>query len=82
MNIYPNEHESAIHCDTKYGPMFGKGADIIIADNANTTMDSYSYLGNCYKHRQYRIGTNEAQTFLAGSYQFQLDEIEVYQKNK
>jgi hypothetical protein len=43
-------------------------------------MDSYSNLGKCYKHPQYAQGTSEAKTFLAGSYKFQLDEIEVYQK--
>jgi hypothetical protein len=48
--------------------------------NANTTMDSCSYLGGCYKHPQYPEGTNEAKTFLAGSFKFQLDEIEVIQK--
>ena len=43
-------------------------------------MASNSYLGDFYKHPQYAFGTNEAKTFLAGSYQFQLDEIEVYEK--
>jgi hypothetical protein len=37
-------------------------------------------LGFPYKHPQYAEGTNEAKTFLAGSHSFQLDEIEVYQK--
>jgi hypothetical protein len=54
--------------------------DIFISNNPNTTMDSYSNLGVFFKHPQYAKGTNEAQTFLAGSYKFQLDEIEVYQK--
>ena len=43
-------------------------------------MKSYSDLGYSYKHPQYEDGTNEASTFLAGSHKFQLDEIEVYQK--
>jgi hypothetical protein len=43
-------------------------------------MDSSYYLGWTYKHPQYAYGTNEAQSFLAGSFNFQLDEIEVYQK--
>jgi hypothetical protein len=43
-------------------------------------MDSYSSLGGTYKHPKYEYGTNEARTFLAGSFKFQLDEIEVYQK--
>jgi hypothetical protein len=43
-------------------------------------MNSYSYLGHTYKHHQYANGTNEAKSFLAGSFQFQLDEIEVYER--
>ncbi len=45
-------------------------------------LDSSSYLGLDYLHPQYAQGTNEAETFLAGSYKFQLDEIEVYQKEE
>jgi hypothetical protein len=56
------------------------GYDVCVANNANTTMDSSSYLGQTYSHPQYAYGTNEAQSFLAGSFEFQLDEIEVYQK--
>ena len=52
----------------------------LIENNANTTMDSYSRLGSNYIHPHYAFGTNEAKTFLAGSHDFQLDEIEVYQK--
>jgi hypothetical protein len=32
------------------------------------------------KHPQYEEETSEAETFLAGSHEFQLDEIEVYEK--
>jgi hypothetical protein len=78
MKIDPNQHEYAILCHSEFGPSFGD--DINIADNANTTMDSYSDLGHYFKHPQYEKGTNEAKTFLAGSHEFQLDEIEVYEK--
>jgi hypothetical protein len=37
-------------------------------------------LGCNYKHPQYAKGTDEAKTFLAGSCHFQLNEIEVFQK--
>jgi hypothetical protein len=62
------------------GLLFGN--DIIIADNANTTMGSVSNLGVSYSHPQYAFGTDEAKSFLAGSRQFQLNEIEVYQKTE
>jgi hypothetical protein len=78
MKINPNQHQYAIGCSSLFGPTFGY--DICIANNANTTMDSYSQLGHTYKHPQYAYGTNEVRTFLAGSFKFQLEEIEVYQK--
>jgi len=78
MKIKPNQHVWAICCDSEFGPTFG--GDIVIENNANTTIDSFSKLGFSYRHPQYEEGTNEAKTFLAGSFNFQLDEIEVYQK--
>jgi hypothetical protein len=80
MKINPNQHKYAICCYSSFGTIFGN--DICIANNANTTMNSYSYLGFTYKHPQYEVETNEAQTFLAGSHKFQLDEIEVYLKEE
>ena len=52
----------------------------MIINNPSTPLDSYSDLSVSYKHPQYEYGTNEAQTFLAGSKDFQVDEIEVFQK--
>jgi hypothetical protein len=78
MNINPNRNHVAICCHSKYGPIFGD--DICIGNHSNTSMDSYSNLGWAYLHPQYEYRSNEAETFLAGSHQFQLDEIEVYQK--
>ena len=80
MKIDPNNHKYAIRCSTVHGPTFGGGHDIHIVNNANTTMHSHSNLGFSYKHPQYTNETNEAKIFLAGSIQFQLDEIEVYKK--
>jgi hypothetical protein len=78
MKVDPTRSQFSIYCNPKCGPMFGN--DICIANNSNTTMDSCSILGSIYQHPQYAKGTNEANTFLAGSHKFQLDEIEVYQK--
>jgi hypothetical protein len=78
IKINPNELDYAICCHSQRGPTFG--GDICIANNANTTTNSVSYLCSSYKHPQYEYGTNEAETFLAGSFNFQLDEIEVYHK--
>ena len=77
MNIDPNQHQKAIWCHSGNGPTFYGG--IIIYSNANTR--SQSNLGFCYKHPQYAYGSNEAKSFLAGSENFQVSEIEVYQNN-
>ena len=78
MKIDPNEHQAAIYCGSEYGPTFG--ADIYIGNHSNIIVSSYSDLGYFYRHPQIKFGKNEAQTFLAGSFKFQLDEIEVYQR--
>ncbi len=77
MQVDPNEDEYAICCDSSCGPSFGYGGDIYIANNENTRKDSSSNLGHTYSHPQYEEDTNEAETFLPGSYKFQLDEIKV-----
>ena len=80
MKIDSNKHQHAIICNNSSGPTFGGGHDIHISSNANTTNGSYSNLGFTYKHHQYAYETNETYSFLAGSFEFQLSEIEVYQK--
>jgi hypothetical protein len=81
MKIHTNKHQYAIQCYLSYGPIFGWG-DIAIFNNANTSMESWSNLGFAYSHSQYEFETDEACTFLAGSFNFRLDEIEVYQKTE
>ena len=83
MKIVPNRHKNAIGCGSMYGPTFGKnknGQDIHISSNANSNNGSHSRFGHTYKHPQYAKWTNEAQSFLAGTYNIPLSEIEVYQK--
>jgi hypothetical protein len=66
----------SIFCDLFYGPTFGGGTDLCICNSANTTTGSYSYLGGSYQHPQ----PSQGRSYLAGSAEFQLSEIEVYQK--
>ena len=70
---------NAIYCDSNYGPTFGYG-DLAIGSYSNLKINSYSKLGSCYKHPVYAFESKEADSFLAGAYEFQLSEIEVYQK--
>ena len=65
----------SIFCYSKYGPIFGAN-DVCIVNNGNLTADSYSILGRAYEHPQ----PSQGNSFLAGSYKFQLSEIEVYEK--
>ena len=71
----------SIICNATYGPTFGVGIDLYIANNSNTETTSYSNLGHCYDFKLFSYGSNEAQWFLAGSYTFQTSEIEVFQLN-
>jgi hypothetical protein len=82
MKIDPNSHHHAIRCNSSCGPSFGGVLcnDIHIASNANIKLKSYSNLGDSYKHPRYECVTHEALSFLAGSFYFLLDEIEVHQK--
>ena len=71
----------AIYARRGYGPTFGGGSDLQICNNSNTSNESFSNLGDCYKHPYYAYNSNEAKSFLAGSFNFLTTEIEVYSKS-
>lgn len=73
---------NSIFCSSETGPSFGTG-EVHIESNSNlkSQFQSFSDLGDTYKHPEYEYGTFKARTFLAGSFFFQLDEMEVYHKN-
>jgi hypothetical protein len=68
----------AIYCESYYGPVFG-GYDLNINDDADIE-ESCSNLGDAFRHPKYKYSTTEAETFLAGSLDFRISEIEVYLK--
>lgn len=55
-----------------YGPIFGAGADLSIANNACTSMDSYSNLPHSY------TGHAAANSTLMGDYNFNVLNYEVF----
>lgn len=61
------------------GPIFG--SDIVICDNFDSCNRSYSDLGVNYSHPDFTRSSVKAQSFLAGSFNFQVAEIEVFQIN-
>lgn len=54
------------------GPIFGAGADLLIASNCNTNMDSYSNLPHSYD------GDNASSSVLMGDYNFSVLDYEVF----
>ena len=75
--IYP---KYAIYSGNAYGPIFGADGDIFVYDNSNENNNSYSNLGDSYQlPNNITYGSKKAKSYLAGSYNWQTTEIEVYQ---
>jgi len=66
--IYPN---NAIYGNGGYGPTFGGGHDIYLANNCNNGGGSYSNFGNTYSG-------NSDRNKLAGEYNFKVTDYEVW----
>ncbi|XP_078383820.1 uncharacterized protein LOC144666279 [Oculina patagonica] len=65
----------AIYRNSGYGPTFGGGHDIYIADNANSNTKSYTAFGSYYSVPS---GVQSSSTILAGTKYFTPDEVEVF----
>nr|XP_018913693.1 PREDICTED: uncharacterized protein LOC109041728 [Bemisia tabaci] len=62
----------AICYHPEVGPIFGAGADLLIADNCNANVDSYSNLPHSYD------GENASFNSLMGDYYFSVQDYEVF----
>ena len=74
-------YESAIYSCSSYGPTFGSnnGHDIYIPTEASSNTNSYSHLGFNYNPPSgYTYKDEFSRSFLAGSYNFQPNEVEVF----
>ena len=72
-------YEHAIYGHDGYGPTFGYNHDIYIADSAGSNTNSASNLGHNYVQvAGYRFGEKDTRSLLAGSYNFQPHEVEVF----
>jgi len=78
---YPLADCNAIFCKNHYSATFGSGHDIHISDssNSNSQVSSYSNFPHSYKCSKFTKETEESKAYLAGSYKFKVEEIEVYQ---
>ena len=69
----------AIYNHYEHGPTFGGGYDIGISDGAGSNTKSVSDLGFTYHLPYgYTYKSAKAQSFLAGSYNFQPSDMEVF----
>jgi hypothetical protein len=64
----------AVYCVASYGPTFGDGHDIYIANTSNANTSSYSNLGSAYENETGVSGTE----VLAGQRYFTVKEIDVF----
>ena len=77
--VYGSYNSYSMYSCYDRGPAFGDGHDIYIASYASSNTNSYSQLGHTYSPpsgHSYR--SSFAQSFLAGSLNFQPDEVEVF----
>jgi hypothetical protein len=66
---------NTIFCYSSYGPLFGGGADICVADGCNNSTSSYTNLGGSYANDTGIAGNQ----FFTGEGKFTVKEIEVFQ---
>jgi hypothetical protein len=78
MKIQKGQEEYAIKCEPGCCFIFGNN-DLKISDKSNENMHSFTDLDSSYVHPQYIADRDKARSFLAGSYKFQVVEIEVFQ---
>ena len=69
------EPSKAIYRKSAYGPTFGKGNDIKIANNAGSNTHSHTHFGDSYSVPS---GVQDPHTILAGTQTFTPDDWEVF----
>ena len=75
---YSHYRLSIYDCSSS-GPTFGNGWDLAIYDYASSNTNSYTNLGYTYSPPSgYNYGDSFTRTFLAGTYQFTPDEVEIF----
>ena len=67
-------NQNGILCNSGYGPTFGAGHDLHVANVANTNANSHSNLNSTYESPPHVTPT----TFLASNRNFVVNEVEVF----
>ena len=77
--LHVKRTDKAIYGHSSHGPIFGGGHDFKIVSNAGSNTNSYTNPGHSYVQvAGYKYGASDTQNLLAGSYNFQPHEIEVF----
>ena len=76
---HASSNSYSIYSCSSYGPTFGGGHDLYIADLASSNTNSYTNLGHSYSPPNgHSYSSPFAKSFLAGNYNFQPDEVETF----
>ena len=77
--VYSSYRAYSIYRCSSYGPTFGGGHDIYIADQAASNTNSYTNLGHDYGPPSgHSFASSFSQSFLPGRYTFSPDEVETF----
>jgi hypothetical protein len=68
---------NAIYCSSRYGPTFGSGNDLYVANDSNSNNSSHTSLGTSYVNDTSIHG----QQVFTGECYFTVQEIEVFSMN-
>lgn len=80
--LQDENHDKAIYRHGNYGPTFGWGHDLFIANNAGLNTDSPTNFGSAYNLPPgYTFEQNNTRSMLGGSYYFTPSEVEVLYVN-
>ena len=74
MKLKGSSNQNGICCNSSYGPTFGGGHDLHISGDANANASSYTNLNITYECPP----NMNANSFLAGGYNFYVHELEVF----
>ena len=75
-------HGGAIHRGSRFGPIFGRGVDLLIDGETGSYTGYYTDFGYSYQLPPgYIYGETNTKSLLAGSYEFSPSEIEILYLN-
>ena len=76
--VYRN-NGNAVYTNAGYGPTFGGGHDLYVANNAVGSTASYANLGHTYRPPSgYGYNAVKTKNLLAGTYNYKPNEVETF----